>query len=122
MENGVMGSYMQCHFSPDACRNYTMIRQQPHPSRLACPPQQAIKQPCLCAMVANHMTSRACLVITYTIGIRFITDYLLGDVYFKTHREHHNLERCRTQFALIASMQRQFQEMQAIVEPHMLKT
>jgi Ser/Thr protein kinase RdoA (MazF antagonist) len=56
------------------------------------------------------------MVITYTIGIRFLTDYLLGDVYFKTHRPNHNLDRCRTQFTLIKSMQRQQQEMKAVIE------
>lgn len=43
-------------------------------------------------------------VMTYTIGLRFLTDYLRGDVYYKTHRPNHNLDRCRTQIALIDSM------------------
>ena len=37
-------------------------------------------------------------LITFEIGIRFLTDYLQGDIYFKTHREGHNVDRCRTQF------------------------
>lgn len=45
--------------------------------------------------------------ITFLIGLRFLTDYLLGDVYFKVHREGHNLDRCRTQFQLIRSMEKQ---------------
>ncbi len=40
-------------------------------------------------------------LITFEIGIRFLTDYLAGDTYFKTHREGHNLDRCRTQFKLV---------------------
>lgn len=55
------------------------------------------------------------MVITLTIGIRFTTDYLLGDVYFKTKREDHNLQRARTQFALVDSMEAQQAEMQACV-------
>lgn len=45
-------------------------------------------------------------LVTMTIGMRFLTDYLAGDVYFKTAREHHNLERCRTQFEMVRDMER----------------
>ncbi len=44
-------------------------------------------------------------LITFEIGIRFLTDYLSGDTYFKVHREGHNLDRCRTQFKLVASIE-----------------
>ena len=50
-------------------------------------------------------------LITLEIGIRFLTDYLEGDVYFKTHREGHNLDRCRTQFKLVESIEEQMEEM-----------
>lgn len=43
-----------------------------------------------------------CIVLT--IGIRFLTDYLNGDTYFKIHRPSHNRERARTQFALVRSI------------------
>ncbi len=43
-----------------------------------------------------------CIVLT--IGIRFLTDYLNGDTYFKIHRPSHNLDRARTQFALVRSI------------------
>lgn len=46
-------------------------------------------------------------VITLEIGIRFLTDFLAGDVYFKVHRPGHNLDRCRTQFQLVASIETQ---------------
>lgn len=55
-------------------------------------------------------------LITYEIGLRFLTDHLEGDVYFKTKRQGHNLDRCRTQFALVASIERQEGEMQGLVE------
>jgi aminoglycoside phosphotransferase (APT) family kinase protein len=55
-------------------------------------------------------------VITFEIGIRFLADYLAGDTYFKVHREGHNLDRCRTQFRLVESIERQEEEMSRLVE------
>ena len=57
-------------------------------------------------------------VITFTIGIRFLTDYLMGDVYFKTHRPGHNLDRARVQFKLLASIEQQEETMRAIVRQY----
>jgi len=54
-------------------------------------------------------------VITFTIGIRFLADYLMGDVYFKIHRPGHNLDRARVQFKLLASMEQQEEKMREIV-------
>jgi aminoglycoside phosphotransferase (APT) family kinase protein len=51
-------------------------------------------------------------LITFTIGIRFLTDFLSGDTYFRVHRPHHNLDRCRTQFKLVESIERQEKAMQ----------
>jgi Ser/Thr protein kinase RdoA (MazF antagonist) len=55
-------------------------------------------------------------LITFTIGIRFLTDYLEGDHYFRIHREHHNLDRCRKQFRLIESIHEKEDAMQRLVE------
>lgn len=57
-------------------------------------------------------------IMTFECGIRFLTDYLNGDVYFKVHREHHNLDRCRTQFRLVADMEQKMEKMQAIVQKY----
>lgn len=57
-------------------------------------------------------------IITMEIGMRFLTDYLEGDIYFKTAREHHNLDRARTQLKLVAEMEEQWDALQAIVEAH----
>ncbi|HEY3628813.1 MAG TPA: aminoglycoside phosphotransferase family protein [Terracidiphilus sp.] len=46
-------------------------------------------------------------LITFEIGIRFLTDYLSGDTYFKVHRQGHNLERARVQFKLLESIEQQ---------------
>ncbi len=54
-------------------------------------------------------------LITFTIGIRFLTDFLRGDKYFRVHRPNHNLDRCRTQFKLVQSIHRQEEAMQALV-------
>jgi Ser/Thr protein kinase RdoA (MazF antagonist) len=55
-------------------------------------------------------------LITFEIGIRFLTDYLVGDTYFKVHREGHNLDRCRAQFKLVESIEQQEDEMNRLVE------
>ncbi len=54
-------------------------------------------------------------LITFEIGLRFLTDYLQGDTYFKTHREGQNIDRCRKQFKMVQSMEEQMDAMQAIV-------
>jgi hypothetical protein len=46
--------------------------------------------------------------ITQIMGLRFLTDYLDGDNYYHIARPDHNLDRCRTQIALIRSMDRQW--------------
>ena len=57
-------------------------------------------------------------MMTLECGMRFLTDFLEGDTYFKIHRENHNLDRCRCQFALVADMERKWDEMAAIVEKY----
>lgn len=54
-------------------------------------------------------------LITMECGMRFLTDYLSGDTYFKTSRPGQNLDRCRTQFKLVAEMEEKTPEMKAIV-------
>ena len=54
-------------------------------------------------------------LMTLEVGIRFLTDYLVGDTYFRIHREGHNLDRCRTQFKLVADMEAHWDEMNAII-------
>ena len=54
-------------------------------------------------------------LMTLECGMRFLTDYLQGDTYFKIHREHHNLDRCRTQLKLVKDMEDKWDEMHRIV-------
>lgn len=54
-------------------------------------------------------------LITLEIGIRFLTDFLEGDVYFKTQRDGHNLDRCRTQLKLVERIEEEYQAMDKFV-------
>ena len=54
-------------------------------------------------------------LMSLEVGIRFLTDHLEGDVYFKTHRPGHNLDRCRTQLQLVASIEKQEAAMNTFV-------
>ena len=57
-------------------------------------------------------------IITLECGIRFLTDYLEGDHYFRTAYPEQNLRRCRTQFKLLRDMEASFGTMQAIVNKY----
>ncbi|HBA64120.1 MAG TPA: mucin desulfatase [Lachnospiraceae bacterium] len=57
-------------------------------------------------------------VMTFECGMRFLTDYLQGDHYFKIHRENHNLDRCRTQFKLVEDMEAKWDTMQEIIKKY----
>ena len=55
-------------------------------------------------------------LMTLECGVRFLADYLDGDHYFRTARPEHNLDRCRTQFALVRSILAQHDDLQGFVE------
>lgn len=55
-------------------------------------------------------------LLTLECGMRFLTDHIDGDTYFRIHRENHNLDRCRTQFKLVADMETKMDAMKAIVK------
>ena len=57
-------------------------------------------------------------LMTLECGIRFLTDYLDGDHYFHISREAQNLDRCRTQFKLVADMESRWAELEAIVKQY----
>lgn len=57
-------------------------------------------------------------LMTYECGIRFLMDYLNGDTYFKTDYDDHNLVRCRTQFALVADMEKKMDQMIEITQKY----
>ena len=53
--------------------------------------------------------------MTFECGMRFLTDYINGDTYFKTAYPEHNLVRARNQFALVADMEKKMDEMNRII-------
>jgi Ser/Thr protein kinase RdoA (MazF antagonist) len=61
------------------------------------------------------LLARAGKIITIETGVRFLTDHLCGDEYFRTSRPGHNLDRCRAQFALASSIDAQLDAMQGVV-------
>ena len=56
------------------------------------------------------------VILTYETGIRFLSDYLDGDTYFRTEYPEHNLVRARNQFKLVADMEEKLDDMKAIIE------
>jgi Ser/Thr protein kinase RdoA (MazF antagonist) len=54
-------------------------------------------------------------LMTFIIGLRFLTDYLEGDTYYKTNYPEHNLVRARVQFKLLESMEDQYEEMENVI-------
>ena len=57
-------------------------------------------------------------LMTLECGIRFLTDYLDGDHYFRIHYADQNLDRCRTQFKLVKDMEEQFDAMAAVIKKY----
>jgi len=54
-------------------------------------------------------------LITFEQGLRFLTDYLAGDTYYKVHRNGQNLDRCRSQFKLVESIDQQAEQMSLLI-------
>jgi len=88
-----------------------------------------VRMPMFEALAEGYMDACACLcdaeienlafsgkLISLEIGIRFLTDYLEGDVYFKSHREGHNMDRARTQLRLVEELEACEPEMEAFVK------
>lgn len=64
----------------------------------------------------RQMLPVGALTMTLECGLRFLTDYLAGDVYFGIHYPEQNLDRCRTQFKLVADMEEKMAQMNSIVQ------
>lgn len=65
-----------------------------------------------------EMLPLGAIMMTFECGMRFLTDYLNGDTYFKVHRPGHNLDRARNQFKLVSDMEKCLDEMKAIVKKY----
>ena len=101
----------------------TTAEDDPDPSRMA------LSLPRFRALVAGYLETaggvlnaveRAHLgfsgkMMTYENGIRFLTDYLQGDTYYRIRHPRHNLDRCRAQFALVRDIERNLDAMARVV-------
>lgn len=67
----------------------------------------------------EHLVHSAQLV-TLMVGTRFLTDYLVGDVYFKIHKPGHNLQRCKSQFKRVESLIENADKLDSIVKSYVL--
>lgn len=65
-----------------------------------------------------NMLPIGAMTMTFECGMRFLTDYLSGDTYFKVHRDGHNLDRARTQFKLVSDMEKHLDQMNEIVNKY----
>jgi serine/threonine protein kinase len=62
----------------------------------------------------EYLAFAPCL-ITYIQALRFLTDYIDGDNYYKILHEHHNLQRAKAQLKLVESMEEHYEQMQQII-------
>ncbi|MFI3170802.1 MAG: phosphotransferase [Eubacteriales bacterium] len=65
-----------------------------------------------------ELLPHAAMLMTFECGMRFLTDYLEGDTYFRVHKPKHNLLRARNQFKLVADMEMKLEEMSMITQKH----
>src|SRR4030042_6757809 len=56
------------------------------------------------------------LLMTYEQALRFLTDFVDGDKYYRIHHKHHNIQRTRAQIRLLESMEEQYPEMKGIIK------
>lgn len=66
--------------------------------------------------VEKEYLAFAPLLITFIMGLRFLTDFIDGDHYFKIHHNNHNLQRAKAQFKLVESMEEQYDMMKTIIK------
>ena len=89
----------------------------------ACAPAVAATLPSSSQIRMHHKEKEliftSCILMTYECGIRFLADYIDGDVYFRTAYKDHNLDRARNQFALVRDMLSKKKEAEAIVKKYL---
>ncbi|MBK6348028.1 MAG: aminoglycoside phosphotransferase family protein [Bacteroidales bacterium] len=66
----------------------------------------------------TDLLAESALFMTYIIGMRFLTDFLNGDIYFRTDYQTHNLVRAKNQFRMMEQMESEMAAMRAIIEKH----
>ena len=63
----------------------------------------------------KQMLPMGAKLMTLECGLRFLTDYIDGDHYFTCYRNGQNLDRCRTQFKMVADMEKKWDALSAII-------
>lgn len=63
-----------------------------------------------------RLLPESCILLTLECGMRFLADYLAGDVYFGIHYPEHNLDRARTQLKLVADMESKLDKMHDVID------
>jgi len=66
--------------------------------------------------VEKEYLSFAPMLMTYEQAMRFLTDYIDGDIYYRIHHKHHNLQRTRAQIRLLETMEEQYGAMKKIID------
>lgn len=61
------------------------------------------------------MIPKGAMMMVFECGMRFLTDHLEGDTYFKKHRDNH-IDRARNQFTLVADMEKKLEDMRRIIK------
>ncbi len=74
-----------------------------------------------CVSAKTALSDHPSKIIVFEQAIRFLTDYLAGDVYYKVEYELHNLNRAKNQFTLLASIEEQTDEMEKVIDKYSLK-
>ena len=69
-------------------------------------------------LITKEYLPFAAKIMTLECGMRFLTDYLQGDTYFRIHRDGHNVDRTRTQFKMVADMEEKLEEMDKIIKKY----
>ncbi len=99
---------------PEDSTDPSEIRIDPARFEAICNGYLSHSRPILTATEIGHFIPGS-LYIILMIGMRFLTDYLSGDHYFKTTTEHQNLDRCRYHFKLFEAVSRKRADLERIV-------
>ena len=102
---------------PEKAAYMERARENPRLEGVPLPPELRLTADMACLTEAElALLPLGAKTMTMECGVRFLTDYLDGDHYFAVHRDGQNLDRARTQFKLVADMEKKWDEMRKIVK------
>ena len=104
---------------PEKAAYMERARENPRLEGVPLPPELRLTADMGCLTEAElALLPPGAKTMTMECGVRFLTDYLDGDHYFRIHREGHNLDRCRTQLTLVKDMQEKLPQMNEIIKKY----